>query len=170
MRNSCAANDGRHPQPGCGKPADEMDVAVIRWESLVLVIAMSVLAIWALTSTAEQSHAVRTEPHVLAVRVEVRRPGASPEVLTLPDGSLIGRSRECHIVIDDDTVSKQHARFSIEDGRAYVEDLHSTNGTAVNGKLIDYKTALRRGDRIGLGSNLIVLVGVTQPALNRQRQ
>ena len=145
-----------------------MDATAIRWESLLVVVAMAVLALWALSSTAEASGSAHAQAS--AVRVEVRRPGASPEVLTLPHGSLIGRSRECHIVIDDGTVSKQHARLSIEDGRAYIEDLHSTNGTSVNGKLIDHKTALRRGDRIGLGTNLIILVGVTQPALNLQRQ
>ncbi len=145
-----------------------MDVTAVRWESLLFVIALGVLATWALFGTAEASVS-ESGTDSLALQVEVRRPGVAPEVLTLSDGGLIGRSRECDIVIDDGTVSKQHARLSIEQGQPFVEDLHSTNGTSLNGSFLQEKTRLRRGDRIGLGSNLIVLVGVS-PALNRRQQ
>jgi len=147
-----------------------MDVTAVRWETLAVVIGMALLAVWAFTSgPAEQPSAGASHSDDLALRLEVRRPGLAPEVLSVPDGSLIGRSRECHIILDDGTVSKQHARLSFEDGRPYVEDLRSTNGTSLNGRFLERKSPLRRGDRIGLGTNLIILVGVTQPAPNRQR-
>ncbi|HLW36873.1 MAG TPA: FHA domain-containing protein [Candidatus Eremiobacteraceae bacterium] len=147
-----------------------MDVTVIRWETLAIVIAMILLAVWAFASgPAEQAPAPAASGPGHALRVEVRRPGMPPEVLIVPDGGLIGRSRACHIILDDETVSKQHARLTLEDGRPCVEDLQSTNGTSLNGKRIEHKSPLRRGDRIGLGTNLIVLVGVTPPALSRQQ-
>lgn len=147
-----------------------MDVNLIRWESLGVVAGMFALAAWGFT--AGQPHAdeaVVSPQRDRALRIEVRRPGLPTEMLTVPDGCLAGRSRECHIVFDDATVSKQHARLYILDGRPFVEDLHSTNGTTLNGTRIDAAAALRRGDRIGLGTNLIVLAGAL-PALDRQRR
>jgi len=90
---------------------------------------------------------------------EVRRPGRPPELVRIEDGAVVGRGRECHIVFHDSTVSKEHARLRLEGRTALVEDLHSTNGTLVNGKAIDGPTPLRRGDRIGLGPNVIVFAG-----------
>jgi hypothetical protein len=147
-----------------------MDANTIRWETLGVVVGMGGLAIWSLAAgSAEKSAAAALQPPELGLRVEVRRPGMPTEVLIVPDGSLIGRSRECRIVLDDSTVSKQHARLFIDEGRPYVEDLQSTNGTSLNGRFFEHKSPLRRGDRIGLGTNLIVLVGVAQPVLSRQR-
>ena len=51
---------------------------------------------------------------------------------------LIGRAPECDIIIDDSTVSYNHARLIIANGRITVIDLGSSNGTFVNG------TAVRR--------------------------
>lgn len=147
-----------------------MDVNAVRWESLALVLAMWALAIWALTSASGvEAGAQSPAASVQALVLEVRRPGLNPEVVRAPDGAVFGRGRECDIVLDDPTVSKQHARLRIEGGRALVEDLHSTNGTLVNGKMIEGPTALRRGDRIGLGPNLIVLAGETSPPPGRER-
>ncbi|MDQ6825336.1 MAG: FHA domain-containing protein [Candidatus Eremiobacteraeota bacterium] len=147
-----------------------MDVNTIRWETLAVVFGMGGLAVWSLAGgPAEKTVAAMSRSQELGLRVEVRRPGMPTEVLIVPDGSLIGRSRECHIVLDDSTVSKQHARLFIEEGRPHVEDLQSTNGTSLNGRFFEHKSPLRRGDRIGLGTNLIVLVGVAQPVLSRQR-
>jgi len=146
-----------------------MDVNAIRWETLAVVGGMLALAVWGFAAGPDEAVTLdEAQAGELAIRVEVRRAGMPPQVLTVPDGCLVGRSRECHIILDDGTVSKQHARLSLHETRPFVEDLNSTNGTTINGKLIDQKTALRRGDRIGLGTNLIVLVGTTQPALNRQ--
>ena len=64
----------------------------------------------------------------------------------------VGRGGGCQIVLADDTfVSQVHARLFQRDGRTYVEDLGSRNGTYVNGKRIDAATRLRRGDRIQVG-------------------
>ncbi|MDQ6780308.1 MAG: FHA domain-containing protein [Candidatus Eremiobacteraeota bacterium] len=146
-----------------------MDANTIRWESLGLVAGMLALAAWGFAAGQPQADETSPSPQRdLVLRVEVRRPGLPSETLTVPDGCLAGRSRECHIIFDDATVSKQHARLYLLEGRPFVEDLHSTNGTTLNGRRIDAAAALRRGDRIGLGTNLIVLVGAL-PALTRQR-
>src|SRR3569832_523407 len=44
---------------------------------------------------------------------------------------LVGRSAECAIRSDDPRVSRQHARFYLEHGALWVEDLGSSNGLYV---------------------------------------
>ena len=48
-------------------------------------------------------------------------------------------------------VSARHARFSIMGQNLFVEDLGSTNGTAVNGQRIAEPVALKSGDVVNIG-------------------
>ncbi len=64
---------------------------------------------------------------------------------------LIGnQSGEADGVIHDETVSRIHARITKEDGHYYIEDMNSTNGTCINGELLNYmeKVMLEKNDRI----------------------
>jgi FHA domain-containing protein len=63
---------------------------------------------------------------------------------------LIGRSRECDVVLSDPNVSRQHAELRREGGRWTVADLGSTNGIKVNDRRVDH-APLEPGDRITLG-------------------
>lgn len=56
-------------------------------------------------------------------------------------------------VIDDAAVSKMHARFEERDGRVYIRDLNSTNGTVRNGVLLEVNqsVALEPGDKLRFG-------------------
>ena len=64
---------------------------------------------------------------------------------------IVGRSPGADIVIGAGYVSGRHARFSLMGQNLFVEDLGSTNGTAVNGHLIGEPTALRSGDTVNVG-------------------
>jgi hypothetical protein len=68
---------------------------------------------------------------------------------------VIGRASECAISIDDEFTSNLHAKIYQTEGRYYVEDLGSTNGTYVNGRRIHYPTELRGGDRIKIGRTMM---------------
>lgn len=61
---------------------------------------------------------------------------------------LIGRSESCDLVIDDPLVSRRHCQITWDGVYCTVEDLGSTNGTAVNGQLLTTAHVLRPGDRI----------------------
>ncbi len=68
--------------------------------------------------------------------------------------TVLGRSSECDVVVDDPHVSRRHAEIRrIGDGYSLV-DLSSTNGTEVNGQRIQ-ETALMSGDVIGVGTTKI---------------
>ena len=70
---------------------------------------------------------------------------------------IFGRSKECDIQIDDQSVSSKHARIVVEEDpflegqkHYYLEDLKSTNGTQVNNQLIK-KQKLSNEDSLKIG-------------------
>jgi len=63
---------------------------------------------------------------------------------------VIGRSRECDLVLDDPNVSRRHAELRREDDGWVVQDLGSTNGIKLNGKR-SRGGRLNPGDEITLG-------------------
>lgn len=64
---------------------------------------------------------------------------------------LLGRSRRCDVVIDDLTVSREHAGLVLFGGHWFVCDRDSTNGTRVNGRRIWGTASVRPGDVLFLG-------------------
>ena len=64
----------------------------------------------------------------------------------------IGRSAECDVVIQDDSVSVQHAQFLCQTNGDYLQDLTSQNGTTVNGEHLNGLLLLQKGDIIGVGN------------------
>jgi len=78
----------------------------------------------------------------------------------LADGdTLVGRGSDCDIFLGDVTVSRHHARFSVDGATLRVADLGSTNGTYVNGTWAD-AYALSAGDEVIIGKfHLIVARG-----------
>jgi diguanylate cyclase (GGDEF)-like protein len=68
---------------------------------------------------------------------------------------IAGRSPDTGIVIDEKSVSRQHARFLQATDTIEVEDLGTTNGTYINDKRVEHRTPLRDGDIIRLGTILL---------------
>ena len=66
-------------------------------------------------------------------------------------GTVLGRSSQCDVRLEDPNASRQHARISGVDGDWKLEDLGSTNGVLVNGARVAGSTPLKNGDRIQLG-------------------
>lgn len=71
-------------------------------------------------------------------------------------GAVIGRSRECDVVLDDSGISRRHAQIRPQGGGWAIEDLGSTNGLRVNGHRVQGAAQLQPGDRIEMGSTEIV--------------
>jgi hypothetical protein len=70
-----------------------------------------------------------------------------------PGGALVGRSRECDVVLADANVSRRHAEVLPAAAGAWtIADLGSTNGVVVNGRKIQGAAPLQPGDRIALGT------------------
>jgi hypothetical protein len=85
--------------------------------------------------------------------------GAAGRALLVGDGKrtvlsgstlVLGRSRECDLVIDDPNVSRRHAEVRRDGDGWVVSDLGSTNGVKVNGRRVE-EAPLAEGDEITLG-------------------
>ncbi len=63
----------------------------------------------------------------------------------------IGRTAGNDVIIVDDSISRNHARIWGKRGVFMVEDLGSSNGTRVNGKIIEGPEVLRDGDYVTVG-------------------
>jgi two-component system cell cycle response regulator len=91
------------------------------------------------------------------------RPGRLVEI----DGSelVVGRTDESTLRLDDESLSRRHARFFRLMGNHFVADLQSTNGTFVNGARIAAPTQLADGDRVQLGLETVLRFGLTDKAV-----
>jgi hypothetical protein len=72
-----------------------------------------------------------------------------------PAGAVIGRSRDCDVVLDDPNVSRHHAEVRPSGGSWIVNDLGSTNGIKLNGRRVRGPESLKRGDEIELGTSRV---------------
>jgi serine phosphatase RsbU (regulator of sigma subunit) len=61
---------------------------------------------------------------------------------------VLGRNPDCGIVIPVTSVSREHAQILRLQGRYFIEDKQSRNGTFVNNQAINARTALKNNDRI----------------------
>lgn len=73
------------------------------------------------------------------------------ERFDLIGGLSIGRSSEADVRIDDRYASGVHARIFTRDGRTYVEDMNSTNGTQLNEATLSGEAELIDGDVVRIG-------------------
>lgn len=69
---------------------------------------------------------------------------------------VIGRHPGCDLVIEEPSVSRQHAAVTLVAGRAHVEDLQSRNGTTLNGRPLTSRQPLQHGDELDVCGRRIV--------------
>lgn len=64
----------------------------------------------------------------------------------------LGRKKDNDIVIKDLFISKEHFKIVEDEGKYYLEDLNSKNGTQLNGEIIEDTARLNNGDMIRIGN------------------
>jgi hypothetical protein len=108
-------------------------------------------------SAGDFGHTMVYSPDRSARRIEPA--GARAQALLVGEGRrsvlsgsrlVLGRSRDCDLVLADPNVSRRHAELRREENGWHVVDLGSTNGVKVNGRRVD-EVALRPGDRVTIG-------------------
>jgi pSer/pThr/pTyr-binding forkhead associated (FHA) protein len=85
-----------------------------------------------------------------ALLVVERGPNAGSKFLVDKDVTTAGRHPESDIFLDDVTVSRRHAEFRRGDGKFFVHDVGSLNGTYVNRRRAE-ETELANGDELQIG-------------------
>ena len=76
------------------------------------------------------------------------------ERFDLIGGLSIGRSKDADVQIEDRYASGIHVRLFSREGRHWVEDMNSTNGTTLNGADLDGEAELVDGDTIQIGDTV----------------
>lgn len=71
-------------------------------------------------------------------------------------GLVIGRDRNCDIVLNKGDVSRRHAKVDVVDGKVFIEDMRSSNGTFVNSLPINRRVELKHMDVVQVGKNVFV--------------
>ena len=103
---------------------------------------------YAFSAEADATPGVRKDPGVMGYLI---KPDGQALPLREPQ-SVVGRGSDVQLRLDLPGISRHHARITIADGHAIVEDLQSKNGTFVRGERIAEAQTLMSGDELGFGS------------------
>jgi pSer/pThr/pTyr-binding forkhead associated (FHA) protein len=135
-------------------------------EELLLVIRLGLLAIlylflWVVISAVwrdlrrARERSVPSDALAGMPRLHVVEPGASilhiGQVIDLQPMTTVGRGATNTLVVQDETISGRHAAIEYREGRWWIHDLGSTNGTYVNRRRLVGTTELRPGDLVHAG-------------------
>jgi len=66
---------------------------------------------------------------------------------------VVGRAIGSDVRLDDRQVSRSHARITVDEASASIEDLQTVNGTLLNGKEVKARQPLRHGDTVQFGAS-----------------
>ncbi len=78
-------------------------------------------------------------------------------ILNRPE-TIIGRHEDAHIQVEEDNVSRQHAKIKLHNSKVTIEDLQSTNGTFINTKRLKEEVVLKEGDLILIGNTILKFI------------
>jgi len=93
---------------------------------------------------------------VPSIHLKIAPKGEPPLFLELGEGRfLIGRGEDCEVLIDHADISRRHALLLVDPDGVFVEDLGSSNGTFIDGRLARERTVFRPGDTLVLGADVI---------------
>lgn len=92
-----------------------------------------------------------TNTYLKLINRKERLPFKVQEHYFIGDKTTIGREDKNNIILKDRFISKRHARIIKEKGVYYLEDLHSANGTYLNGERISEVIELKDKDIIDVG-------------------
>ena len=125
---------------------------------LAFVLLLYLFVFWALAALRRSVRASAMlsasplQPATLTLAEAAPVDGPVGRVVPIDRPLVIGRRGECDVVLQDDAVSGRHARISWDTDSWQVEDLHSTNGTFVNGRRVTQPVRLKTGDALRIGN------------------
>jgi diguanylate cyclase (GGDEF)-like protein len=97
----------------------------------------------------------RTPPKGQAFLMVLYGPELGRRALVGRGAFEIGRSSKCALTIDQESISRHHARITYLQGTHFIEDLGSTNGTVVAEVRIIGRQPLKHGDQIKIGRSIL---------------
>jgi hypothetical protein len=93
----------------------------------------------------------KTSSERRGLRLAWETDGTPRELIAYDFPIVIGRDSSCQAVVSATGVSRRHARIVCENGEYFLDDLGSSNGSAVNGVCVAGRVKLNRGCKVKLG-------------------
>ena len=94
--------------------------------------------------------------------IVLQKNGSARQITITTTPFVIGRSDASDLVLDNQLVSRSHAVFETAGATMTIRDLHSHNGTYVNGERRE-SVVLNNGDEIRIGNYQIRFLGNSGP-------
>lgn len=99
----------------------------------------------------EDDNSSEEEPKAPKARVSFTGQNNSDvKFVEFSDSATVGRRNSNDLIIPDNAVSGTHCELTFDNGKVYIEDLNSTNGTFIDGERIS-RAELKNGDILILG-------------------
>jgi pSer/pThr/pTyr-binding forkhead associated (FHA) protein len=92
----------------------------------------------------------------VAFHLTVSKGAGAGEAFSFSDEARLGRTADNDVVVKDQAASRSHARVFNNNGKYFVEDLGSANGTRLNNAPIKQAKPLKNGDAITIGDTVFV--------------
>src|SRR6187402_2166651 len=97
-------------------------------------------------------------------RLWISASGEAPHSFALTEErTVVGRSPEADVVLEDEAVSWNHLEIEARDQVLMATDLDSRNGTALNGEPLDRPRRLRDGDTLIVGGHRLEISTAGSP-------
>ena len=137
----------------------EWTILVLRVVAALLLYAFVSLALFLIwrnwRATAGQVERTRRAAARSLGRLLVVKSGgtdlAPDQAFALSEMTGIGRGHANTVIVEDPFASTEHALIYRREGRWWLEDLNSRNGTLLNGERLRAPTIVATGDEVGIG-------------------
>jgi hypothetical protein len=128
---------------------------IIRFVMVLALYGFLGWAVWTMWNDIKRQSELMAARRIPGIKLTKR---IQAEELTyefsIPD-LVIGRDQTCDFILDEKTVSAEHARLTYHHGNWWVEDLHSRNGTLLNLEMLTTPAVLASGDELQLGQVML---------------
>ncbi|HEX5940552.1 MAG TPA: FHA domain-containing protein [Dehalococcoidia bacterium] len=136
--------------------ADDVTILVVRFAVLGIVFLFLFTVLRTQWRELTRARPIRagsaTQESAILYVVQPGKTGLrSGDPFELEPSTTIGRVEGNNVVLDEETVSSRHAAVEFHDGRWWIRDLGSTNGTFLNNEAVDGQGQLEPGDLIQVG-------------------
>jgi pSer/pThr/pTyr-binding forkhead associated (FHA) protein len=123
---------------------------------LYVFLAWGVITMW---KDVRQQGMLLAGRKIPPVSLSIQNEGQPPQVrhFSRPE-IIIGRDPACDCVLEDEEVSGRHVRLSYHHGQWWADDMHSTNGTLLNGQRLAIPTVVISDDEITCGQTILTII------------
>jgi hypothetical protein len=108
------------------------------------------------TATMVQCFFIEKSWDWLSMKVTLKFAEKCPRTVPVDSAEfVIGRNADCHLQLESSMVSRRHCALTMQDGRLFVRDLHSRNGTGLNNQVLVGQQQLQHGDLLWVATTSI---------------